>query len=211
MRSIVVLALVVGCNQLEGVKGDGTVKDETRQVVPFTTIEIDGAIHGYITAGGAQSVQLRSDGNIVPLIATDVSDGRLHVHPTKRIAPTTGPVATIAAPRIAGLFVSGASIVEMKGVAGEAFGLEVSGAAHVALVGSAEKLTIQSSGAAIVDASGVTAGDVTVMSSGAGSVDVSARGVLEVDISGAAKVRYHGTPSDIHKEISGAGSLDQAP
>ena len=48
---------------------------------------------------------------------------------------------------------------------------------------------------------------VIVDVSGAGSISVFAADELDVTISGAATVDYHGNPKKLHESISGAGVL----
>src|SRR5262249_55011009 len=61
------------------VEGSGVAKTEARSVDAFTQVETSAGIHVEVRVGGAASVKVSGDDNIVPLVETGVSGGRLHV------------------------------------------------------------------------------------------------------------------------------------
>ena len=202
--------IATGCQWLGGgEKGSGTPKTEPRQVPAFAKVELSGAFHADITASAPQAVEISGDDNLVPLVTTDVTGDVLHIDTSKRVRPKLDLVAKLATPALAAVSVSGSSQLELRGVSGDAFRLEVSGSAQGKAAGATHKLSIHVSGAGSIDASALAAEDVTVNITGSGDLDVSASGVLDVSISGAGHVRYHGTPREVKKSISGSGSVEQ--
>lgn len=209
MRTFVLLALVAGCQWFGGAeRGSGTPKTETRTVGAFRAIGLEGALRADITVGAPQLVELSGDDNIVPLIVTEVAEQRLRIAPKKPVAPKLELSARIATPALTALAASGSAAIELRGVTGDAFGLDTTGTARVTASGTAKKLTIHVSGSASIDATQLHADDVTVDVSGSAELDVYATGVLDVHISGSAKVRYGGSPREVRKSISGAGTLE---
>jgi putative autotransporter adhesin-like protein len=210
MRTITILIpLVVGCQWLGGAEhGSGKPKTEARQVPAFTKLELQGALHADITAGAAQSVEISGDDNLVPLVTTEVKDQRLVIGTRKRVAPKLELLARISAPALAAVSVSGSTAIKLRGVAGDTFDLDTSGSAEIVASGKTHKLRVDVSGSASIDAHELAAEDVTVVVSGSGEIEVAATGVLDVQISGSGRVRYHGTPRELRKVVSGSGTVE---
>lgn len=194
---------VAGC----GVNGSGVAKEETRQVAAFDRVDIGGVATLELTVGGAPSLSVRGDDNIVPLIETTVVGGVLHITQQKDVKPHVELVVRATAPSLASVDASGATHVVVKGAGGGTLALDASGASHLDVAGTAAALQVKASGAAHVDASAVDGGDVTVDASGAANVTVHAKGALRVDASGAASVSYAGEPTSIVQDVSAAASL----
>ncbi len=202
--------LAVGCQWFgaSGERGSGKTKTETRELPAFTKVSLEGALRAEIAAGSPQLVELTGDDNIVPLIATEVSDAQLRVRPKQSVQPKVDLVARIATPTLTALSVSGSAAVKVAGVSGDALAIDCSGSATVVATGTARKFTAHVSGAADIDATQLAAEDVTVKVSGSGDLDVTATGILDVEISGSGRVRYHGTPREVRKSISGSGTVE---
>lgn len=210
MRALLGLVVVVavGCQWFGGGEaGSGTPKTEPRQVGAFAQVELAGAFHADITAGAPQSVEISGDDNLVPLVTTEIKGDRLHIGTTKPVRPKLDLAAKLATPTLTALSVSGSSQIELRGVSGDAFAIDVSGSARTKAAGTAKKLTIHVSGSASIDTTALAAEDVSVVINGSADIDVSVTGVLDVTISGSGHVRYRGTPRDVKKSISGSGSV----
>jgi hypothetical protein len=209
MRTLVVLMLVAGCQSFgSGERGSGTPKTEQRTVPAFSKVLLEGSLQADITAGGTQLVEISGDDNIVPLIVTEVTGDRLRVAPKKNIAPKLELTARIATPTLSAIAVSGSAKVAVRGLTGDAFAIDTSGSTRVTASGTSKRLEIHVSGSSTIDATQVRAENVTVDVSGSANVDVYATGVLDVRIAGSARVRYAGSPREVHKDISGSGTLE---
>jgi hypothetical protein len=210
MRRLAALTvLVVGCQFFgSGVRGSGTLKTEQRTVPAFSKLAVGGSIHADVTAGAPQLVELSGDDNIVPLITTAVDGAELRVEPTKSISPKLDLTAKIATPKLEALAVSGSVNAVVRGVASDAFALRTSGSTNVTASGQSKRVAIHVSGSSTVDAHELHAEDVTLEISGSADVDVYATGVLDVHVSGSAHVRYAGSPREVHKDISGSGTVE---
>lgn len=210
MRKLAALTVVVvGCQLFGGgVRGSGTPKTEQRTVPAFEQLSIQGSMHADVTAGAAQLVELSGDDNIVPLIATIVQANELRIGPAKSISPKLDLTAKIAAPKLTALALSGSVQAVVRGIASDAFEIHTSGSTTVTATGTAKRVAIHVSGSSTVDANALHAEDVTVNVSGSADVDVSATGILDVHISGSAHVRYTGSPREVHKDISGSGTVE---
>jgi hypothetical protein len=190
------------------VKGSGQEKTETRQVGAFRRVELAGAMQAEITVGGAPSVVLRGDDNLLPMVETVVADEQLRIGTKGSIEPKSPLVAQVTAPALAGVRIDGANDVSIKSVSGDVFAIDVRGASKVAAAGKVHQLQIDVSGAAQVDVAGLVAEEIVLHASGAASVDVNATSSLDVTVAGTAHVTYRGKPKTVHQQISGVGTLE---
>ena len=145
----------------------------------------------------------------MPLIKTDVDGGTLRIETTRRISPS-GPIRVlISAPDINDLQVSGVANVTLNDIKNAGLSIDSSGASKIAITGETAKLTVDVSGATKIDAENLKAENASVDASGACKVNVNVSGELRADASGASKIIYTGTPTNLVSKKSGAGSVSQ--
>ncbi len=205
---ILCFIIVVSLNSCSGcgIKGSGVKKEEVRDVDPFTELAVSGAMQIDVTIGPAQKLVISGDDNLVPLVTTTVSDGKLILDTRDNFRTDIGLKATITVESLTALEVSGACRGSVAGIRGDAFGVDISGASNVTLTGQVGKLALEVDGAAKIGAGGLIAADVTIDSSGASTIECHADKTLTADVSGAGRVRYTGDPA-VTKDISGAASI----
>jgi hypothetical protein len=206
----VFLLLVPAChatfNVGDGVQGNGVARTETRDVAAFQTIELDGAGRLELVAGPPGKLSITGDENILPLITTTVSDGKLVVNEKQGYQPKTPLVISLSAPNVSRIEANGAGTVHVTGLTGASFALASRGASSADLTGQVDKLDIDVGGAGRIRASGLVAREAHVGISGAGSVEVNATEKLKADVSGVGAVKYRGSPS-VEKNVTGVGSV----
>jgi hypothetical protein len=191
-----------------GTRGSGVAATETREVEPFTSIETNGALDVIVHVGAdAQKLVLSGDDNILPEIETRVRGDRLVVEHEGWLRPHEPLLIEVWVPALTRVEASGASDIEVEGLDGGQFELDLSGATDAELHGKVGRLDADISGAGDLDAAWLEAKMVVVDMSGAGEARVWATQSLEIDISGAGRVVYWGNPTDVRQDISGAGSV----
>ncbi len=123
---------------------------------------------------------------------------------------------------------SGASHLEVRDMATARLRLEVSGASNVAGEATAEEVVMTISGASRVELSGsggkgslklsgasqarlpaFSLTDAGLESSGASSSQIKVNGRLDINLSGASRLEYAGTPSLGDVRVSGASTLNR--
>jgi hypothetical protein len=191
------------------VKGSGNVVSEKRNVAEFTAIEAGGAFLVEIAAGKEFSVTVEGDDNLLPMVTTKVNGKTLELSSEKNFSTRNRIKVVITAPKIEEIDASGASRFDVTGIDNENITVEMSGAAKVTLNGKAKSLVVDMGGASRLDALQMTAENATVDGGGASSAKVNATGELKVDVGGASRVRYAGTPKNIYKKTSGVASVNQ--
>ena len=197
--------LIAGC-RLPGIRGNGHVKTEERQVGGFANIDAGGAFE-IEWQSGTPSVRVTTDENLLPHIENNVSDDTLHLRTRDHVWPTHGIKVGISSPTRAGAKLRGAVKLTANGLSGAAFALESKGASEVSLSGKIDRLLVDMTGASQLAAEGLQTKTAEISTTGAGDADITVSETLKVVITGAGKVTYSGNPVTIQKNITGAGSV----
>jgi hypothetical protein len=210
MRKILIVllagcvVLVVGCH-LPGVRGNGRIKTEERQIATFANVDASGAFE-IEWQNGVPALRITTDENLLPYIENNVSDDTLRLHTREHIWPTRGIKVVISSPTRTGGKIRGAVKLTVKQLSGPTFALESKGASQVSLDGNIDRLLVDMTGASKLAAEGLQAKTAEISTTGAGDAEVAVTDTLSVVITGAGKVTYSGNPT-IKKQITGAGTI----
>jgi hypothetical protein len=188
----------------------------TRQVAAFEAIDVSGATDLMVTIAKTQSVRLIAPQAELADIITEVKDKTLHIHRDKQEKSFRLEDlfnwrdktfrCEVTVPALRSLDASGASKVDVRGLQGVQFALDISGASTASLQGTVQRFVLDVSGASSIDAEKLVATHAELDLSGATKVVVNASKTLKVDASGASRVRYIGNPM-LEKDLSGACSV----
>lgn len=209
MRSRIALA-VVALLSLACTRGSGVSGSETRTVEAFTAIDVHNAITVTVDVGRDLHVEVTGDDNVVPKVRTQVEDQTLHIDLPGSVSTELPLTVKIETPSLVELDLAGASIAAVRGLSGDRFDVEVSGASTADLTGQVDTLEADLSGASTLRAATLSAKSANVESSGASTAEVHVTENLDADASGASKIRYHGQPGNVHVEDSGASKVEPA-
>ncbi len=229
MRYILPLVLTIfflsSCE--EKIQGNGKVKQETRESAPFDKIDVSGAYKVIITPGNYSALTIEADENLLEHIKTYVKGGTLHVSSEKSFGRYRELNLLVTIKDFKGIDASGASEIRSEGnLTGDKMEIDFSGAieANLAIVtqeldgdfsgacevtfrGSAREVRFETSGAVEIDAQELKSEKCRLDMSGAGEAVVYVTGELDIEVSGAAEVRYKGNPGNVKQDISGAASI----
>ena len=215
-----------GCDNLLGVQGNGRVKSEERSVSSFDQISVGGAFDVYLTQGETESLRVEADENLLSLIETKVSNGRLVIRSRENIGEAKELNVYVTFRELNKIEASGACEIKNEGqlnfgnlvlngsgaseidltLRAEKLEGEYSGASEVDLEGSAEVCEFNLSGASELDAEGLVVQQMKIDLSGASEAEVQVMQHLKVRASGASSVKYTGNPT-IDEHTSGASSV----
>jgi hypothetical protein len=198
-------ALVAGCH-LPGIRGNGQIKTEERQVGAFANLDAGGAFE-IQWESGSPALRITTDQNLLPYIENNVSDDTLRLRTREHVWPTHGIKVVISSPTRTGGRIRGAVKLTAKQLSGSIFALESKGASEVSLDGNIDRLLVDMTGASQLAADGLHAKTAEISTTGAGDAEVAVTDTLKVVITGAGKVTYSGNPPTIKKQITGAGSI----
>jgi len=211
MRKILIVwlgacvAVVAGCH-LPGIRGNGHIKTEERQVAAYASLDA-GGVFEIEWQNGSPALRITTDENLLPYIEDNVSDNTLHLRTRDHVWPTHGIKVVISSPTRTGGRIRGAVKLTVKELSGPTFALEAKGASEVSLDGSIDRLLVDMTGASQLTADGLKAKTAEISTTGAGDAEVAVSDTLKVVITGAGKVTYSGNPPTIKKQITGAGSI----
>ncbi len=211
MRKILIVlfvgcvVVVAGCH-LPGVRGNGQIKTEERQVGAFASVDTSGSFE-IEWQNGSPALRITTDENLLPYIENDVSEDTLHLRTRDHIWPTHGIKIVISSPTRTGGRTRGAVKLTVKQLSGPTFALESKGASEVTLSGNIDRLLVDMTGASQLAAAGLQTKTAEISTTGAGDSEVAVSDTLNVAITGAGKVTYSGNPATIKKQITGAGSI----
>lgn len=234
LAAIALLALG-GCNPAifpmlaAGVKGSGTLAEETRDLPDFAALELSGSVAAEVKPGENARIVLSGDDNILPLVTTEVRDGRLVVgfKPGQNVQARTPLKATITANRpLEAVELSGATTCRIEAPTAPAVKAGLSGATNLALpafdatsldldasgtstataAGRVDTLKAGASGASKLRLAGLDARTADVNLSGASSGEIRASDELRGDASGASNLTILGKPPRGDVSKSGAAS-----
>ena len=198
-------------------RGDGLIVTEGRSVGPYRGIEVSSALELEYRPADVVEVEVRGDSNLVPLVRTEVREGRLvadlieghSIEPTQPLrvrvsGPLPEPLRASGASRVDALFVgvgfgelaveaSGAARLVVRGVGDtnpmREIRIDAAGASQVEIEGQSVALIVEASGASRVQAAGMLSEAARLDLSGASNVEVAVSGQVEGEASGASRVR----------------------
>jgi len=191
------------------INGSGVAGSETRPLDGFSAVDVGGLFEVEITTGKEYSIQVQADDNLLPFVKTEVESGVLKISTTERISSKSPLRVLVSAPEIDHLDISGVSKVSLSGAKSSELGIHVTGASKLKLEGETSELNVEVSGASSIDAEELKSKTATVDASGSSKVSVFVTERLNVDGSGASKIRYSGNPTNVEKKTSGASSVHQ--
>ncbi|MEO6905727.1 MAG: head GIN domain-containing protein [Ginsengibacter sp.] len=214
----------------KSVKGDGNLKNETRQVDEFTSLSSRGPLDVQIEYGNSNSIKIEADENLLPFIETTVENGKLTIEPKKNInlKSRSKIIVHVFMTKIkelqlsgsgningSGAFtsdgetevdISGSGNIKLNSVNFKEVALNISGSGNIQLKdGDANDLKASVSGSGNIDCSGVASENADVKISGSGNASVNVNKSLSANISGSGNVFYKGNATNISTKVVGSG------
>jgi len=209
-------------------RGSGHITTEQRAVGPFDGVELGGEGRLILSADGPPQLEVQTDDNLLPLIESTVTDGRLVIS-TKRdvnIAPSNGVTYRVACDRLSEVQLSGSGQIEVTGCQMDDLAIHLDGSGEIRVMGlDATKVDAEIDGSGMVtttgrsgavsasvtgsgsfDGSELQALDGDVQIPGSGRIDVWVTQTLQADISGSGSISYRGDPA-VTKDVSGSGTV----
>jgi Putative auto-transporter adhesin, head GIN domain len=200
------LALVIGGCDWEGIRGNGHIVTDQRQVSAFSEIDASGALQ-IEWRSGAPALSIITDQNLLSHVENENAGNRLRLSSHGNLWPTHGVKIVISSPSRDGAKLSGATRFIANQLSGRRFAIESSGAARVLLDGKIDELLADMTGASRLEAQSLQSKTAEISTTGAGHAEVAVTDTLKVSITGAGKVIYSGNPKSIEKHVTGAGSI----
>jgi hypothetical protein len=190
------------------VMGSGRLVTEARPVAGFTAVSVSGAGNLIIEQTGVESLQITAEDNILQLIQSEVTDGRLVLGPVPGATFNTnlGVEYRLTVLDLDDIEASGASRVDFPSVATAELALTLSGASAFTGTGTVTTQLIDLSGASRYEAPSLQCRDVTAVVSGASYALIRVSDLLTANVSGASTLEYLGDPV-VEAEVTGESTI----
>ena len=208
VAAVVALSSCGPGSSLSIVHGSGNPSTETRQVGPFTKIEIEGTGDVDVAVKPVAALTVTSDDNLLPLVKTEVVGDTLKIRWAQSVRTSLGIKARIAVPSLEALSISGSGTIHAEGIRESAFSVSISGSGDITAKGQADTCDIAINGSGDVETRELVAHDTRVAIDGSGSAVVYADQSLEAAIAGTGSISYLGHPGKVKKSILGIGSIE---
>ena len=219
----------------ETVTGSGQMLSETRAVSGFTGVQLEGSMRLVVRQSTAESVQLRADDNLLPLIETvverrgsqptlvvrwkrwttirDSGDVEVTVDVITLNALSTSGSGTIEGASLSTetlrLAVAGSGDIRLNDLSAKTLNAAIAGSGDILVAGRAPELKVSIAGSGDADLAGLVADDVKVSIAGSGDVAVHADQSLSVSIAGSGDVRYGGRVTAVKSSVVGSGDVSR--
>ena len=188
-------------------RGSGAVVTEPRAVPAFAAVELAGANNVTIRVGGAQSVAVHAQRNLLQHVVTEVHDGTLVVGSRGTYTATAPLSVDVTVPALSAVALTGTGSVHADGIQAGTLVIRVPGSGTVTASGSVDRLDAGVDGAAEVELGNLVARDVTAALGGTGHLHVHATRSLEATVSGTGTISYGGNPATVSQSVTGTGSI----
>ncbi len=192
----------------ERVVGSGQLATESRTIAPFTALSVDCPARVVLRVGGAESLEVSADDNVLPFVRSEVRDGRLFLSFAPMGGLTTSHQVLIRATvgALERIEARGAAELEVEGIDGESLRTDLDGASHATLAGRVDRHELRLSGASHCRAENLSSRQLAVELSGASFALVRVSGALTAAASGVSVLEYHGDPA-VTSNVSGGSVI----
>lgn len=210
---LVMLAVVVlsACDEgfLDaGVQGSGNLVTESRDVGGFDEILLLSSGDVVVTIGASEALTIEAEDNIMPLLTTEVRNGRLELGSEDNFSTTERITYTITATTLEGVQINGSGDIDVVDLDASTFEVTINGSGDVGVAGATGRLTVEINGSGDFNGESLSAQEGAVEVAGSGSVLVNVTDVLDVAIAGSGDVTYIGDPR-VNEDISGSGEVSE--
>jgi len=208
MRRLALLPLlglvVAGC-------GGGPTVTQTRDVPPYTALDVNGGVDVAIVPGDTRDVVVTGGEDVIDRVRTVVEDARLGVS-IKDHGIVIGPDpfddvrVEVAAAALDTIRVQGSADLNLGRIDREKLTIVVQGGADIDASGTVGDLTLMIAGAGDADLGDLEARTARVEVQGAGDAELNVSDELDVSVEGAGDVTYRGNPR-VRQRVEGAGEV----
>lgn len=184
-----------------------STKTESRDVSPFSSVNLNGSLHVSIQVGPAQSVKVVAQEEFLPKVETVVHDGALEIRQTDW--HTGAPVEVlIDIPELKSTSISGSGKIEVRDLLAKQFTANISGSGELTAKGSTDAIAAHVSGSGKIHFNDVVAKTASANVAGSGKVEVNVSDSIMANVAGSGSVLYSGSASDVKKQVSGSGRVE---
>lgn len=181
---------------------------DARALTGFSAIEAAGAEQVEIAVGGAASVEVEVDDNLVGNITTRVEDGVLKIGSKGSFSTTRAPVVRITLPSLTAVSMSGSGDAEIRGLSGGELTLNSRGSGRFSTPsGHLDKVSLNLMGSGDSDLTKLSVTNFVVSLNGSGTARIRASEAISARVNGSGTVYYGGDARTVEVRVNGTGSV----
>ena len=206
--SLVFLLLFIACSEDNDpqIVGSGTIINQTRNIDAFQKVSISSTVNARISFGSSTGLTVSADDNIIDLVETRVENGTLFISLEDGNYNDITIDVDATSPELIALSSSGVNNITIAGYEDvDALEVEMTGVGNISASGSANQLTIISSGSTSFSGFDFVATNCTVNLSGVSNVEITANESLNGNLSGVGNIFYKGSPT-VEVNVTGVGN-----
>jgi len=207
--SVLFFGLIIVSCKLTGIKGNGNLTTDLRDINEFRKIDVSGNFDVEINAGQKLSLKIIAEENLLKYIKTKVKRNTLYISTKENLRPRDDLKIIISVPQLEAIECSGVNDIIANCIDTEEFDIDLSGAGSIEIEGKTGLLKIDVSGAADLSAKHFITNDIKIDVSGAANAEIYANSSVDAEVSGAGYIELYGDAVDVNMDISGAGSLER--
>lgn len=206
---LVALSLFTGCTfSLNGTRGSGVLKTESREVTTFSTISFKSVGNLKIQQTGKESLTIIADENLLPILESRISDQTLYINNvnSSSIDPTKSIEFIIELKNLENLDTKAVGSIEVKDIQGKKLSVSLDGVGSIAIAGNVDVLDLEISGVGSFNGEELKVKQATVSNKGVGSAVVNVSEQLNASVSGMGAIEYIGSPQ-VRESVKGMGEI----
>ena len=179
---------VFGSSSSSSSDGSGVPATQTREVAPFSSVELAGGNNVVIRVGERRSVVVKADDNLMNRVTTDVKSGALVIGNTPGSLRAKSPMSVeVNVPSLNALALTGSGNIMVSGIKTESLTVTLSGSGNLFGSGTATSLDITVSGSGNARFTQLDANNVHAVLSGSGVIFVTATKSLDASVPDRAR------------------------
>jgi len=231
ITALILTASLAACDNPfnKTISGDGNISTSERNVSTFKKIRCSGSYDVELTQGSSSSLKIKTDGNILSYIVTDVDGDELNIHTKEgvNLHSSNKIKLYITTDKLEGFKLAGSGNVTTtnKFSGGDHLDLDISGSGNlhfdvntpsiqssisgtgdIYISGETKDSKIEIAGSGNYHAEDLKAENATVRIAGSGDARLFAEHALDINIAGVGSVYYKGNAS-VSQNIAGSGKI----
>jgi hypothetical protein len=187
--------------------GDGHVVSEQRAIGDATELDLRGPLAVEVRVGETPSLRVEADGNLLPLIRTEVVNGTLRLAVEGNVHSAHSLRVVWTAPQLSQVHAAGSGHLTVTGLKGGPLTLTKSGSGDATLSGRVGTLNMQATGSGDINARDLHSGNANLSLAGSGSIDLGdvTADALNVKVRGSGDLRAGGAVAQLNAKVTGSG------
>jgi Putative auto-transporter adhesin, head GIN domain len=173
----------------------------------FSSVDLRGSSDVTIHAGGARSVVVHADDNLLGQVTTQVHARTLVIGTRGSFTTSSLMTVEITVPSLQALALSGSGAITASNIQAPRVSVRLSGSGAVRAGGTVTRLDVSLGGSGDAELGQLVARDVHAVLSGSGRIVTHATNTLQASVPGSGTIVYSGNPAHVTTSITGSGAI----